>query len=253
MPETILITGAARGIGRALAERYLAAGDTVVGVDLSPFEYTHPNLKTAIADVTRAEELRKAVEPFGPFDVLIANAGIGYETSALALDGPAFEKVIAVNLVGVANSMAAVLPGMIARKRGHLAAISSLASFGGIPKILAYSAAKSGVNALMEGARAELRQSGITTSIICPGWIRTAMTADIAHQLPDIIELDDAAARIHAAIKNRKPFVAFPAWTTFKLRILSCLPTSWRDHLLVTMLKPAETTKLLTPNESASK
>lgn len=237
MPDTVLITGAARGIGRALAERFLAAGDTVVAIDIAPIDLTHPNLKSALADVTKADELRRCVDQFGPIDVLVANAGIGYETSAHALDGPAFEKIIAVNLIGVANSMAAVLPGMLARKRGHLAAISSLASFGGLPKILAYSAAKSGVNALLEGARAELRGSGITTSIICPGWIRTAMTADIAEHLPDILELDAAAARIHAAIQKRTPFVAFPAWTAFKLRLLSCLPTSWRDHLLVTMLK----------------
>lgn len=240
MPETILITGAARGIGRALAGKFLAAGDPVAAIDIVPIEFTHPNLRTALCDVTRADELRQCVEEFGPIDVLVANAGIGYETSAHALDGPAFEKIIAVNLVGVANSMAAVLPGMLVRKRGHLAAISSLASFGGLPKILAYCAAKSGVNALMEGARAELRGSGVTTSIICPGWIRTAMTADIAEQLPDILELDAAAARIHEAIKNRTPFLAFPALTAFKLRLLSCLPTSWRDHLLVTMLKPAD-------------
>ena len=85
---------------------------------------------------------------------------------------------------------------------------------------------------------------GLTVTTVCPGWIRTAMTADIQDQLPDILELDDAAGRIHRAIRAKKMFVAFPAAMAWKLRVLRWLPRSWRDKVLVTMAKrmmPAET------------
>src|SRR6185295_15853262 len=98
-------------------------------------DVTRDDLPTAIADLERQ---------LGPTDTLIANAGIGIETSARRLVAADFERVISVNLIGVANSVAAVLPGMLARERGHLVAMSSLASLCGIPKMLAYCASKSG-------------------------------------------------------------------------------------------------------------
>jgi short-subunit dehydrogenase len=248
MPSTILITGAANGIGRRLATLFAADGDSIAALDRDAAgleslvaEMRGRTIATVTADVTRIDELRAAVatleQQFGPIDTLIANAGIAVETSAFALNPADFERVIDVNLIGVANSIAAVLPGMIQRQRGHLAALSSLASFGGLPRMLAYCASKSGVNALMEGLRAELRPIGVTTTTVCPGWIRTAMTREVAARLPNILELNDAAARIHAAIRAKKEFVAFPAGAAWQLRFLGWLPRSWRDRVLGTMTK----------------
>src|ERR1700682_2713736 len=108
--QVALITGAAAGIGRALALELAGEG-------------------VAIADVTDSAVLalktRELEKELGPIDLLIANAGIGSETSALRFDAEATARIIGVNLIGVANSLAAVLPGMLQRKRGHLVAISS--------------------------------------------------------------------------------------------------------------------------------
>src|SRR5207245_2000808 len=99
-------------------------------------------------------------------DLLIANAGIGIETSALAFRAEDIEAQIRVNLIGVANSIEAVLPAMLARRRGHLAAISSLASYRGLPKMAGYCASKAGVNALLDAVRVEVRSHGIAVTTI---------------------------------------------------------------------------------------
>src|SRR5207248_899709 len=93
----------------------------------------------------------------GPIDLLVANAGIGIETNAINFKIDDMNLVLNVNLLGVSNSIGAVLPGMIERKRGHLVAISSAASYRGLPRMLAYSASKAGVNAIMDGLRVELK------------------------------------------------------------------------------------------------
>src|SRR5215213_9812883 len=160
MPPVVLITGAASGIGRRLATLFAEGRYSIAAFDrdaagleslAAEFHVRRQLIATAIGDVTRIDELRSsaaAIEAeLGPIDTLVANAGVGIETSALAFNPADFEQVVAVNLVGVANSIAAVLPGMIERKRGHIVAMSSLASFGGVPRMLAYCASKSGVNA----------------------------------------------------------------------------------------------------------
>ena len=126
------------------------------------------------------DAVRQLESQTGPTDLLIASAGVGQETSADAFSAEVFSHVIQVNLIGVSNSIAAVLPGMRERRRGHLAALSSLASYRGLPRMAGYSASKAGVNALMDSLRVELRNYGIACSTICPGWIRTPMTAPLS-------------------------------------------------------------------------
>jgi short-subunit dehydrogenase len=248
MANVVMITGAANGIGRRLALLFAADGNAVAALDCdaagldslsAELRSRGHSIATAVADVTRIDELRSAVaaleQQLGPIDTLVANAGIGIETSALAFNPADFERVVAVNLIGVANSIAVVLPGMIELKRGHIVAMSSLASFGGVPRMLAYCASKSGVNALMEGLRAEVRPIGLTVTTVCPGWIRTAMTKNLHDRMPGLLDVDAAAATIHAAIRAKKTFVAFPAGMAWQLRVINWLPRSWRDRILVTM------------------
>jgi short-subunit dehydrogenase len=184
-------------------------------------------LKTAVSQL---------VERLGPVDLLIANAGVGTETSALNFHSEDIEAIIRVNLVGVANSVDAVLPGMLARNSGHLVAISSLASFRGLPLMAGYCASKAGVNALMDSLRVELKSHGIAVTTICPGWIRTPMTAKIDTPMPDLLELDDAVKRILKAIRARKAFVAFPRGSAFRVRLLGWLPSRVSDWLVSKML-----------------
>jgi short-subunit dehydrogenase len=241
--QVILITGAGSGLGRQLARELSAEGAAIVAVDLKaePLESLGQELAGrrygwAIADVTDLAAIRQAVKKLeqevGPIDRLIANAGIGRETSALNLNAADVEAMIRVNLIGVANSIDAVLPGMLARNSGHIVGISSLASYRGLPKMAGYCASKSGVNGLLEGFRIELRPRGIHVTIICPGWIRTPLTQDIPVPQPFMMEVDDAARRIVEAIARKDEFFPFPGPAARRMRLLRWLPSRMSDWLL---------------------
>jgi short-subunit dehydrogenase len=247
--KVALITGAGSGIGRALAVELAGKGTAIAAIDIREDglrslaeELAKNNCRCAwgLADVTDAPGLKAKTQELekdlGPIDLLIANAGVGSETSALALDAAEMARIIGVNLIGVSNTLAAVLPGMLARKCGHLVAISSVASYRGLPRMLAYCASKSGVNAIMEGLRVEVTEHGLFATTICPAWIRTPLTAQIDLPMEDLLEPDEAARRIVKAIERRLPFYAFPRKMVWRLRLLRCLPLRWQDNLIRKMM-----------------
>jgi NAD(P)-dependent dehydrogenase (short-subunit alcohol dehydrogenase family) len=239
--RVVWITGAGSGIGRRLAQRLADEGATIAATDLAsePLESLAADLAGkrvawAIVDVTDSDASARAVEELqcqlGPMDVLIACAGIGRETSAFDFRAEQFAAHIQVNLIGVSNSIAAVLPGMLARKQGHIVALSSLASYRGLPRLIGYSASKAGVNALMEGLRLELYGTGVHFTTICPGYVRTPMTATLENP-PYLMELDDAVERMMKAIRRQEVHCAFPAQTVWPLRLLRVLPARLSDWL----------------------
>src|SRR5262245_61255336 len=242
--RTALITGAGSGIGRELALRLAQEGVAIAAVDLNSntvqaladeFARRQQRCVAAMADVTQADALRDQIaaleSQIGPIDLLIASAGVGLETSALAYRAGDINAVLGVNLLGVSNSIAAVLPGMLQRRRGHMVALSSLASYMGMPRMLGYGASKAGLNALMEGLRFEVKPFGVHVTTICPGWIRTPMTERLAGHIP-MMHLDRAAARILDVIRRKQVFAAFPASLVWQLRILRWSPGFVRDWLV---------------------
>jgi NAD(P)-dependent dehydrogenase (short-subunit alcohol dehydrogenase family) len=242
--RVVLVTGAGSGLGKQLALMLAGEGAAVAAIDLRPepldalaAELPGKPFSWAVADVGDRAAVAKAVAQLsneqGPVDVLIANAGIGIENSALAFRAEDFEAQIRVNLLGVANSVAAVLPGMIERRAGHLVGISSLASYRGLPKMLGYCASKSGLNALLEGLRVELRPFGIAVTTICPGWIRSPMTAGIKMPAGNMMELPDAAQHILTAIRQKRSFYAFPASLSWRARLLHWLPCALSDRIIL--------------------
>src|SRR3989440_853129 len=221
--KVVLVTGASSGIGRALAvelgrrgarvaltarraEELLKAAEEV--------ERAGGRALSLPADVRRVEEMKDAAarvrESWGGVDVLIANAGMSTTTFGAQLDAAEATDVISINVIGVVNSVAAVLPDMLARRRGHLVAISSLASYRGLPRSGAYSASKAAVSTFFESMRVDLRRSGIDVTVIHPGFIRTPMTANRKRKLPFLLEADDAACRILRAVERRARTYAFP-------------------------------------------
>jgi short-subunit dehydrogenase len=229
-----LVTGAASGLGRELARLLSREGARVAGLDMSA---------AGLADVTDAAAVREAAGrlegQLGPTDLLVASAGVGRETTADAFDPDVFAHTIRVNVIGVANSIAAVLPGMRERRRGYLAALSSLASYRGLPRMAAYCASKAAVNALMDALRVELRGSGVVCTTVCPGWVRTPMTEALGLPLR-MLSVEDAAARILTALHRRRAFVAFPAGDAWQVRLLRYLPrpaADWLAHRHLLRLK----------------
>jgi short-subunit dehydrogenase len=115
-----------------------------------------------------------------------------------------------VNVIGASNSVATVIPEMIARGSGHLVAISSLAAYRGLPKSAAYCASKAAVSAFFESLRLDLEPRGIDVTIIHPGFIKTALTMGRGAQMPYLMELDDAVGKILKAIEKRRKRYSFP-------------------------------------------
>ena len=246
--RVVLITGAGSGIGRQLALTLAAEGARTAaldrqadGLDTLAAELKGKPLACAVADVTDLPGLRAAVarleNELGPTDVLVASAGIGRETSALTFRAEDIAEHININLIGVANSIDAVLPGMRERRRGHLVALSSLASYRGLPLMAGYCASKAGVNALLDSLRVELRPLGIAVTTLCPGWVRTPLTDPIGLPPAHMMEVGEAARRIVAAIRGRQAFLAFPAGGAWQARLLRYLPRPAADWMATRFLR----------------
>ena len=218
-----MITGASSGIGRGLARELALRGANLgliarredllqeivreVALPGSKVLALPVDVRDAVSVRAAADRLRTEV---GPIDVLIANAGIGATNDAAELRAAEVEGVIDVNVIGAANSVAAVVPEMVAQGQGQLVAISSLAAYRGLPKSAAYCASKAALSALFESLRLDLQPRGIDVTIIHPGFIKTPLTAGRSAKMPFLMELDTAVEKILSAIEKRRKSYAFP-------------------------------------------
>jgi short-subunit dehydrogenase len=221
--QVAVVTGASSGIGRALA-RALAAEGCKVGLvarrqdqlaDLAAaIEQAGGVAAYAPADIAEREQavgaIRDVAGRLGPVDLLVANAGVGAPTTLEPFNVGDVEKMFRVNVLGVVYSIEAVLPGMLARGRGHLAAISSMAAYKGLPGESGYTSSKAAVNTFLEGLRIQLRGRGIAVTTVCPGFVRTPMTEVNEFKMPWLLEADDAARRIVRALRRRRKVYDFP-------------------------------------------
>lgn len=242
---TALVTGASSGIGRALAVEMARRGarvgllarraealDETVG-EIQAVNGTALSLPTDVRDGEAvAAAVQKLRRSFGPVNMLIANAGIGDLTPATKFDAQRATEIIAINLVGAINCVAAVLPDMLAQHRGHLVAVSSLAAYRGLPGSSAYSASKAGLSTFFESLRLDLRSSGVKVTIIHPGFIRTPMTEPRRGPMPYLLELPDATSRIMRAIERERRSYAFPWQLATIVRLLRLLPDALYDRLM---------------------
>jgi short-subunit dehydrogenase len=235
--QVAIITGASSGIGLELA-RVLAAQGCKVGLvarrreklaALAEQIHQHGGCAgVAAADVAARQQISSAIgdlaTQLGPVDLLIANAGVGVPTLLEPLNVADTENMVRVNLFGVVYAIEAVLPDMLRRGRGHLAAVSSLAAYKGLPGESGYCASKAALNSYLEGLRIHLRSRNIAVTTICPGFVRTPMT-DINHfDMPWLMDADEAARRIVRALARRRKVYNFPWQTALLMKLTRWLP-----------------------------
>jgi short-subunit dehydrogenase len=239
-----MITGASSGIGRGVALELARRGATLALVarredklqEISrEIEALGGKALALPADVQEFESMQAAAnhlrEQLGPIDVLLANAGVGVTRDGAQLDAAEVAEVIGVNVIGVANSVAAVVHEMVARGRGHLVVISSLAAYRGLPKSAAYCASKAAVSAFFESLRLDLQPRGIDVTIIHPGFIKTPLTAGRSAEMPFLMELDAAVLKIVQAMEKRKRSYAFPWQLASLVRLGLLMPSAMYDRI----------------------
>jgi NAD(P)-dependent dehydrogenase (short-subunit alcohol dehydrogenase family) len=175
--STVLVTGANRGIGKALVEEALSRGaKRVYAGTRQPFAHTDRRVTPIILDVTDARQIRAAVEKVGALDILINNAGISVQNELS--DRAALERLLAVNLFGTYDVTQAFLP-VLSGSRSAIVNILSLASMAAVPFDPLYSISKAAAFSLSQSLRALLAGRGVSVHIVLPGPIDTDMTRDL--------------------------------------------------------------------------
>ena len=235
--QVAVITGASSGIGGARAKALAAEGCKVglvarrreqLAALAQEIEQAGGAAAYAPADVAEREPtlaaIRAVAEQLGPVDLLVANAGVGAPTRLEPLNVHDVEKMFRVNVLGVVYAIEAVLPAMLARGRGHLAAVSSMAAYKGLPGESGYTASKAAVNNYLEGLRIQLRGRNIAVTTICPGFVKTPMTDVNEFKMPFLLTADDAARRIVRALRRRKKVFNFPWQMALLMKLTAWLP-----------------------------
>jgi short-subunit dehydrogenase len=178
----IVVTGASRGIGAALATRLTARGAHVVLVARSaePLEKLAAELggeayPADLADANTIEPLVRRIEADGPIDVLVNNAGIDLTGDLVTLPADDIARLVAVNLCAPMLLCRAVIPGMRSRGRGHIVNVSSIAGTNAVPGLAPYSASKAGLSHFTAGLRADLKGTPITTTLAQVGTVKGTM------------------------------------------------------------------------------
>ena len=238
----VFITGASDGLGRALALYYgqrgasvgLAARRTAALAELAS---AIPSSAIYPLDVRDEGALRAAaadyIGRYGSPDIVIANAGISFGTAAeAASDTSAFRDTIDTNLFGVMNTLQPFITAMRAERRGALVGIASVAGYRGLPGAGAYCASKAALISYLESLRVELYGSGLRVVTVCPGYVRTAMTAANPYPMPFLIDADAGAAKIARVVSRGASYAVIPWQMALVARALRIVPNWLFDRVL---------------------
>ncbi|MGG5811978.1 SDR family NAD(P)-dependent oxidoreductase [Falsiroseomonas sp. CW058] len=244
---SVLVTGASSGLGRALAEGCAAPGVVLhlAGRDAGRLAAAAEacrargaTVRDAVLDVTDAAATAAWVRGAGRLDLVIANAGISGGTGTATEPAEQAARIFATNVTGVLNTALPAIEAMAAQApgagglRGRVAVIASLAAFVAAPGAPAYCASKAAVQRWAEALDASERARGIRLHAVCPGYVRTPMTARNPFPMPFLMEPAEAARRTLDGIARGRLRVAYPLPLYLAARLAGGLPPGWRNRLM---------------------
>ena len=200
MSRHVVVTGANRGIGRAIAEAFVANGDTVSSIYRSGD--LPDGVTGAVADITDSDAVNAAFDELeaqhGRVRVLIANAGITRDGLLMRMSDEDFESVIDTNLTGTFRTVRRAVTSMIREKYGRIVLVGSVVGLLGNPGQVNYSASKSALVGMARSITREVGARGITANVIAPGFITTDMTAELGEDVVKQYEQSIPAKRFGA-------------------------------------------------------
>jgi 3-oxoacyl-[acyl-carrier protein] reductase len=193
-----IVTGAAKNIGRAIAELFLANGCDVCIWDANRADV--PGARSALVDITRSDDISRALAELGKeqrIDILVNCAGyLGRTTNFKDHDQKNWRRIIDVNLAGTMQVTQAVLPTMLRQRSGRIVNLASLAGKEGLPGMTAYSAASAGIIAFTKALGREIAGDNVFVNCVAPGPIDTDMIRDLDHEVVDRMIQDSPMGRL---------------------------------------------------------
>ena len=237
------ITGASSGIGREIAIQFAGQNVEIYASarrsdELQILSSINNNIHSINLDVSKIKDVRKKTKFFfedGNFpDLVILNAGVSRLFTLDKIDEKHQDIIDSMdtNYFGVINCLSVILPRMIERKKGHIAIMSSVAGYRGLPNSVAYSPTKAALINLVEIMRSELSPLGINISIINPGFVDTNATRVNKFRMPSMVSVEFAARKIIRDLVKLKYEVAFPFMFTFFIKLLRILPNTLYFYII---------------------
>jgi len=236
LPRTAWVTGAGKGLGRALALR-LARENWTVHVSARTSDDLEALAKEAaslsgqihpkpldISDADACADTLQTIISEGPIGLIVLNAGTHIPTPAKDFRLDDVNTLIDVNLRGTTNCLAPAMQAMRNQGFGKIGVVASVAGYKGLPSAAAYSATKAGIIALCESLYPELKAEGVSLSVINPGFVRTPLTDKNDFPMPFLMEVDDAVACIIKGLSGDAFEIAFPTRFVMILKLLRLLP-----------------------------
>lgn len=243
-----VLTGACGGLGQALAKTLIAQGAKValLGMQRPALEalaaLAPARTRIYTIDVTDSAAMQAAAQDWMAFagmpDLVIANAGVasGFDT-AQAQDLAVLRRMLEINVLGPATTFQPFVHALQAQDTQApqpcaLVGIASIAGWRGMPGNGAYCASKGALIRYLESLRAEWRATPVTVHTVCPGYLRTALTANNSFAMPGLMEPEAAAQVMLARIAKGHTHIVLPRRTGWLSRVMTCLPDAWADRIL---------------------
>jgi 3-oxoacyl-[acyl-carrier protein] reductase len=199
--KTALVTGASRGIGRAIATELSGAGASVVvgyrsGKDEAEALATEIGGRAVQADVSDPDEAKRLVEEAGELDVLVNNAGLTRDGLLARMPDEDWRVVIETNLSSVFYTCRAVARGMMKRRSGAIVNVSSVVGLHGNPGQTNYSASKAGIIGFTKALARELGVRGVRANVVAPGYVKTQLTDVLPEELQQLMLANTPLGRL---------------------------------------------------------
>ena len=257
-PQVIWITGASSGIGLALCKQYLEQGHRVIASArrqgaLSELMAHYERLSFVAFDVTNSEQITSVkanlLQLTDHLDCVILNAGTCeyFDVASAQPDWQMMERMMAVNFIGMVNSIQLSLGLLQGAKRPHLVGVSSQAVQAAFPQAQAYGASKAAMRYFLSSLRIDLKPLNIDVSCILPGFVDTALTQKNDFPMPFLMTTEQAAQKMIHAIAARKYEYAFPKRLSMMLWLGRHFPRLW----LRCLAPPASSVKREFPRDKS--